>query len=62
MLKVSYHAIKGVRPQCFLGSIQYAVSIIGLVMNTFGVVTVREKGKGETVVTTPNRLDWFSCL
>jgi hypothetical protein len=26
------------------------------------VVTVREEGKGETVVTTPNRLDWFSCL
>jgi hypothetical protein len=23
------------------------------------VVTVREEGKGETVVTTPNRLDWF---
>jgi hypothetical protein len=35
MLKVSYHAVKGVRPQCFLGFIQYAVSIIGLVMNTF---------------------------
>jgi hypothetical protein len=26
------------------------------------VVTVREEGKGETVVTTPDRLDWFSCL
>jgi hypothetical protein len=26
------------------------------------VVTVREEGKGETVVTTPNRLDRFSCL
>jgi hypothetical protein len=26
------------------------------------VVTVRGKGKGETVVTTPDRLDWFSCL
>jgi hypothetical protein len=24
------------------------------------VVTVR--GEGETVVTTPDRLDWFSCL
>jgi hypothetical protein len=35
MLKVSYHAVKGVELQCFLGSIQYAVSIIGLVMNTF---------------------------
>jgi hypothetical protein len=25
------------------------------------VVTVREEGKGETVVTTFDRLDWFSC-
>jgi hypothetical protein len=24
-------------------------------------VRVREEGKGETVVTTPDRLDWFSC-
>jgi hypothetical protein len=24
------------------------------------VVTVRGEGKGETVVTTPDRLDWFS--
>jgi hypothetical protein len=35
MLKVSYLTVKGVGPQCFLGSIQYVVSIIGLVMNTF---------------------------
>jgi hypothetical protein len=26
------------------------------------VVTVRGEGKGETVVTIPDRLDWFSCL
>jgi hypothetical protein len=26
------------------------------------VVTVREEGKGETVVTTPDILDLFSCL
>jgi hypothetical protein len=26
------------------------------------VVTVRGEGKGETVVTTPDRLDQFSCL
>jgi hypothetical protein len=26
------------------------------------VVTVRGEGKGETVVTTLDRLDWFSCL
>jgi hypothetical protein len=31
---VSYHAVKGVRPQCFLGFIQCVVSIIGLVTNT----------------------------
>jgi hypothetical protein len=35
MLKVCYLGVKGVGPRCFLGSIQYAVSIIGLVMNTF---------------------------
>jgi hypothetical protein len=34
MLKVSYHVVKGVELQCSLGSIQYAVSIIGLVTNT----------------------------
>jgi hypothetical protein len=26
------------------------------------VVTMRKEGKGEIVVTTPDRLDWFSCL
>jgi hypothetical protein len=26
------------------------------------VVTVREEGKGETVVTTRDRLDWISWL
>jgi hypothetical protein len=62
MLKVSYHAVKGVELQCSLRSIQYAVSIIGLVTITFCVVTVREEGKGETVVTTPDRLDCISCL
>jgi hypothetical protein len=35
MLKVTYRAGKEVELQCFLRSIQYAVSIIGLVMNTF---------------------------
>jgi hypothetical protein len=30
MFKVSYHAVKGVRSQWSLGSIQYVVSIIGL--------------------------------
>jgi hypothetical protein len=35
MLKISYHAVKGVELQCSLGPIQYAVSIIGLVTITF---------------------------
>jgi hypothetical protein len=35
MLKVIYHAVKGVKLQCYLGSFQYAVSIIGVVTNTF---------------------------
>jgi hypothetical protein len=35
MLKDSYYAVKGVELQCSLGSIQYAVSIIGLVTITF---------------------------
>jgi hypothetical protein len=26
------------------------------------VVTIRGEGKGETVVRTPDKLDWFSCL
>jgi hypothetical protein len=26
------------------------------------VVTLREEGKGETVVTTPNILDWFNVF
>jgi hypothetical protein len=26
------------------------------------IVTVRGEVKGETLVTTPDRLDWFSCL
>jgi hypothetical protein len=26
------------------------------------IVTVRGEGKGETVVTIPDRLDWFLCL
>jgi hypothetical protein len=35
LLKVSYHAAKGVELQCSLGSIQYTVSIIDLVTITF---------------------------
>jgi hypothetical protein len=35
MLKISYHAVEGVELQYSLGSIQYVVSIIGLVTITF---------------------------
>jgi hypothetical protein len=61
MLKVRYHAVKGVK-----------VSMLPWIHSThrvhhrssheyLRVVTVREEGKGETVVTTLDRLDWFSC-
>jgi hypothetical protein len=62
MLKVSYHVIKGsgapmlpwnhsIRRIHHRSSHEY-----------LRVVTVRGEGKGETVVTTPDRLDWFSWL
>jgi hypothetical protein len=62
MLKFIYHAVKEVRAQCSLGPIQYVVSIIGLVTNTSRVVTIQGERKGETVVPTPDRLDWFFML
>jgi hypothetical protein len=61
MLKVSYLAVKRVGPQCFLGSIQYAVHHRSS-HEYLRVVTVREEGKGETVVTTFDRLDWFNVF
>jgi hypothetical protein len=61
MLKVSYHVVKGVK-----------VSMLPWIHSTrrvhhrsshdyLRVVREREEGKGETVVTTPDRLDCFSC-
>jgi hypothetical protein len=62
MLKVSYHAVKEVRAPM--------LPWINLIRHFhhrsshkyLSVVTVRGEGKGETVVTTPDRLDWFSCF
>jgi hypothetical protein len=51
MLKVSYRVVKDV----WIPMLPWNNSIRR-------VVTVRGEGKGETVVTTPDRLDWFSCL
>jgi hypothetical protein len=56
MLKVSNHAVKGVK-----------VSMLPWIRSTRRVhhrsshEYLREEGMGETVVTTPDRLDWFSC-
>jgi hypothetical protein len=59
MLKVSYHAVKGVRAPMlpWIHSIRRVHHRSS--HEYLRVVIVREEGKGETVVTTPNRLDWF---
>jgi hypothetical protein len=62
MIKVRYHVVKGVWAPMFpwIHSIRYVHhrSSHGYLR----VVTVQGEGKGETVVTTPDRLDRFSCL
>jgi hypothetical protein len=62
MLKVSYHVVKGIR----VPMLPWVYSIRRVHHRSsheyLRVVTVREEGKGETVVTTPDRLDLFSCL
>jgi hypothetical protein len=62
MLKVSYHVVKGIR----VPMLPWVHSIRRVHHRSsheyLRVVTVREEGKGETVVTTPDRLDLFSCL
>jgi hypothetical protein len=62
MLKVSYRAVKEV----WVPMLPWINSIRRVHHRSshkyFRVVTVRGEGKGETVVTTPDRLDWFSCL
>jgi hypothetical protein len=62
MLKVSYRAVKEV---CI--PMLHGINSIRRVHHRSSheylhVVTVKGKGNGETVVTTPDRLDWFSCL
>jgi hypothetical protein len=62
MLKVSYHAVKGVRAPMFpwihsIRRVHHRSS-----HEYLRVVTVREEGKGETVVTTLDRLYWFNVF
>jgi hypothetical protein len=62
MLKVSYRAVKGVRAPM----LPWIYSIRRVHHRSsheyLHVVTVREEGKGEIVVTTPDRLDWFNVF
>jgi hypothetical protein len=62
MLKVSYRAVKEV----WIPMLPWINSIRHVHHRSsheyLRVVTVRGEGKVETVVTTPNILDWFSCL
>jgi hypothetical protein len=61
MIKVSYHAVKGVWAPMFpwIHSIRRVYHRSS--HEYLRVVTVREGGgEGETMVTTPDRLDWFS--
>jgi hypothetical protein len=62
MLKVSYHTVMGVQAPMFpwINSIRRVHHRSS--HEYLRVVTVRGEGKGETVVTTPDRLDWFSRL
>jgi hypothetical protein len=62
MLKVSYHAVKGSRAPMLpwihpIRHVHHRSS-----HKYLRVVTVRGEGKGETVVTTPDRLDRFSSI
>jgi hypothetical protein len=62
MLKVSYHAVKGSRAP-MLPWIHSICRVHHMSSHEYlRVVTVRGERKGETVVTTPDRLDQFSCL
>jgi hypothetical protein len=62
MLKVSYRAIREV----WIPMLPWIISIRRVHHRSgdeyLRVVTIRGEGKGETVVTTSDRLDWFSCL
>jgi hypothetical protein len=62
MCKVSYHAVKEVRA-LMLPWIHSIRRVHHRSSHKYlRVVTVRGEGKGETVVTTPDRLDWFFVL
>jgi hypothetical protein len=61
MLKVSYHDVKGVRVPMLLWIHSTRRVHHRSSHEYLRVVRVQEEGKGETVVTTPDRLDWFSC-
>jgi hypothetical protein len=62
MLKVSYHAVKEVRAPMlpWIHSIRHVHDRSS--HEYFRVVIVRGEGNGETVVTTPDRLDCFFVL
>jgi hypothetical protein len=62
MLKVSYHIVKEVRAPMlpWIHSIRRVHDRSS--HEYLRVVTVRGEGNGETVVTTPDRLDWFRAL
>jgi hypothetical protein len=62
MLKVSYRAVK----EAWIPMLSWIHSIRRVNHRSsheyLRIVTLRGEGKGETMVTTPDRLDWFSCL
>jgi hypothetical protein len=62
MLKVSYHAVKGSRAPM----LPWIHSICRVHLRSshkyLRVVTIQGEVKGEIMVTTPDRLDQFSCL
>jgi hypothetical protein len=62
MLKVRYHAVKEVRAPMlpWIHSIRRVHHRSS--HEYLSVVTTRGEGKGETVFTTPDRLDWFLTL
>jgi hypothetical protein len=62
MFKVSYHAVKEVRASMLPWIISIRCVHHRSSHEYLCIVKVRVEGKGETVVTTPHRLDWFSCF
>jgi hypothetical protein len=62
MFKDNYHAVKGSRAPMlpWIRSIRRVHHRSS--QEYLRIVTVRGEGKGKTVVTTPDRLDRFTCL